>query len=96
MQMHAPFRGQLESGKLHVAPRAVCTAANLASVKDAHWDANQIKKFISEFEHQFVSRITDPAYWQQSPWDGLIDGIQNRLTFNLVERTKRGLVTGKY
>ena len=88
MQMHAPFRCQLESGKLHVAPRAVCTATNLPSVKDAHWDANQIKKFISRFEGEFVSRITDPVYWQQFPWNGLFDGIQNRFLFNL-ERTHK-------
>ena len=86
--MHAPFRGQSESGKFHVAPLAVCTDANLASVKDAHWDANQIKNFISRFEGEFVSRITDPVYWQQFPWNGLFDGIQNRLTFKL-ERTHK-------
>jgi hypothetical protein len=91
--MMMPLEGRF--GKVHVASRAVCTAANLHSVKDAQWDAPMIKQFILRFERDFVIRITDPVYWHQNPWDGLFDGIRHRLAYNYA-RSARKKTTGYY
>ena len=54
MWMHASFRGGFHgnaragittwaTGKLHVVPRAVCTATGLMSVQDTQWNEELLK-----------------------------------------------------
>ena len=100
VRQHASFRGNAgvdkstwASGKLHVAPHAVCTATSLMSVKDAQWDVELLRQFIQRFEYDFTHRISDDAYWQHHPWDGLFDGIRHRLFFNMM-RSARKRMTG--
>ena len=84
--MHGP------RGKLHVAPRAVCTVTSLHSMKDTQWDEELLRQFMLGFEYDFIHRIRDPAYWQQHPWEGLFDGIRHRLLFNMMRSARKKMI----
>ena len=77
------------TGKLHVEPRAICEHSGLGSVTECHWDEELIKSFLKDFEINFLMRITDPMYWHRHPWNGLFDGIRNRLFYNCENTRKK-------
>ena len=66
-----------------------CTQVRWSLLKDAGWDIEKLKRHIEQFEVQCLTRIIDPLYWQQHPWNGLFDCIRNRLAYNGARTRKR-------
>ena len=77
-----PCSPPLDSSVIHVAPQEVCQCAQFNSATDAAWHTESLQSYLKHFEAQCLTRIIDPAFWNQHPYRGLFDCLRNRLAWN--------------